>query len=67
MRENYIGGGWSAHSGDRGDSVIDPATGDAYDEVAASTAEDVAAAVGGRGRRVPRPGRTPPRPIGRRH
>ena len=45
MRENYIGGGWSAHSGDRGDSVIDPATGDAYDEVAASTAEDVAAAV----------------------
>jgi 1-pyrroline dehydrogenase len=45
MRENFIGGTWSAHSGGGGDAVIDPATGEAYDEVAASTAEDVAAAV----------------------
>ena len=45
MRENFIGGTWSAHSAAGGDSVIDPATGEAYDEVTASTAEDVAAAV----------------------
>ena len=45
MRNNLIGGEWREPREGRADAVVDPSTGEAYDEVAASTADDVDAAV----------------------
>jgi 1-pyrroline dehydrogenase len=45
VRENFIGGEWTATSTGAVDAVIDPATGESYDEAASSGADDVAAAV----------------------
>jgi 1-pyrroline dehydrogenase len=43
--ENFIGGSWTAARAGRSDAVIDPATGDTYEEVASSDRSDAAAAV----------------------
>jgi 1-pyrroline dehydrogenase len=45
VRENFIGGQWVATGTGAADAIVDPATGDAYDEVASSDADDVEAAV----------------------
>ncbi len=45
MHENFIGGAWTPSSVAGSDAVVDPASGEAYDDVAAATADDAAAAV----------------------
>jgi 1-pyrroline dehydrogenase len=45
VRENFIGGKWVPAQGGATDSIVDPATGEAYEEVPSSQADDVAAAV----------------------
>ena len=45
MRENFIGGHWVATATGAADKVVDPATGETYDEVASSDADDVEVAV----------------------
>ena len=44
-RKNFIGGGWHDARSDRGDEVVDPATGEVVAEVASSNEADVDAAV----------------------
>jgi 1-pyrroline dehydrogenase len=45
VRENFIGGRWTATVTGEADAVVDPATGESYDEVASSGVDDVGAAV----------------------
>jgi 1-pyrroline dehydrogenase len=44
VHQNLIGGDWAAAGGGT-DAIVDPATGEQYDEVGSSTADDVDAAV----------------------
>ena len=45
MRENVIGGTWVPARAGGVDTLIDPATGEAWEEIASSAADDVSAAV----------------------
>jgi 1-pyrroline dehydrogenase len=45
VRQNFIGGDWADTGTGEADAVVDPATGEAYDEVSSSGADDVGAAV----------------------
>jgi 1-pyrroline dehydrogenase len=45
VRENFIGGDWVATGTGAADTIVDPATGAGYDEVASSDAADVERAV----------------------